>query len=110
MIKRFAVVALLPLAVSGCGFQAAVQGAGSQIGPAVMGIEDAIYSVAIAKYKSAQMFKAQIDGNLVLPPLPPPSPAPPTPTPTPVVPAPPVVVTPNPPGPIPAPKPVPTVP
>jgi hypothetical protein len=96
MIKRFAAIGLL-FALSGCGVQAAIQGAGNQIGPTVGAVDDAIYSVAIAKYKSAQMFKAQIDGNLILPPLP--APVTPMPPPTLTPPTPPApggpIVTPN---------------
>jgi hypothetical protein len=111
-MKRLYLLVLPLLGLSGCGIQAKVQGLGSEIGPAVMGIDDAIYSVAIAKYKSAQMFKAQIDGNLVLPPLPPPdltpvgtvTPSPVItlpPTPAPIQPGPPTLTPPPPPPPAP---------
>jgi hypothetical protein len=82
-MRALALLALL--ALNGCGFTAAVQGAGAQIGPAVSAIETDIYSVALAKYQAAQMFKAQMDGTVVLPPLPPPA-AVPLPTASPTVP------------------------
>jgi hypothetical protein len=62
------------LLLSGCGITAAVQGAGAQIGPAVGAIDTDIYAIALAKYQSAQLFRAQMEGTVVLPPLPPPAP------------------------------------
>jgi hypothetical protein len=96
MRRLFALALLAPIGLGGCGIQAAIQGAGSQVGPITGQIDDTIYSVAIAKYKSAQMFKAQIDGNIVLPPLPPPTSVPvPTTVPVPTsTPAPPTLTPP----------------
>lgn len=59
--------------LNGCAATAAIQGAGAQLGPAVSAIETDVYAIALAKYQAAQMFKAQIDGQVVLPPLPPPT-------------------------------------
>ena len=82
------------------GVTAGIQAAGQQIGPTVGAIDADIYAIAVAKYQAAQVFKAQIDGNIILPPLPPII----SPTPTPVTPVPPPVVvnpiTPLPDGPI----------
>ncbi len=94
-MNRLIVACLLPAVLSGCGITAAVQGAGQQIGPTVTAIETDIYAIALAKYKAAQMFKAEIDGTIVLPPLPPPVMIP---VGVPVTPPPPVVVTPPPPS------------
>jgi len=78
------------------GVTAGIQAAGQQIGPTVGAIDADIYAIAVAKYQAAQVFKAQIDGNIILPPLPPPIVSP---IPTPVTPVPPpVVVTPGPPA------------
>ena len=84
--------------LAGCGggftgVTAGIQAAGQQIGPTVGAIDADIYAIAVAKYQAAQVFKAQIDGNIILPPLPPIT------SPTPVTP--PVVVPPiSPDGPI----------
>ncbi len=123
-MKRFVAACLLPAILSGCAITAGIKGVGQQIGPAVGEIDNDIYSIAVAKYRSAQMFKAQIDGTIVLPDLPPPpQPLPtPLPAPPPTLPAPPPpisappplsggpIVTPTPPPPISAPNPVPVVP
>jgi hypothetical protein len=83
------------------GVTAGIQAAGQQIGPTVGAIDADIYAIAVAKYQAAQVFKAQIDGNIILPPLPPPiiSPTPVTPVPPPVVVVPPTPI-PLPDGPI----------
>ncbi len=114
-MNRLIAACLLPAVLSGCGITAALQGAGQQIGPAVLAIDSDIFAVAVAKYQAAQMFKAQIDGTIVLPPLPPPaigtpisgSPVTVVPLPTQPPPAPPTSV---PLPPISAPRPVPVVP
>lgn len=88
-VNKLFAICFLPMVLSGCGVTAALQGAGQQIGPAAGAIDSDIYAVAVAKYQAAQVFKAQMDGQIVLPPLPPPAsalgPTPPTSTPVPVV-------------------------
>jgi hypothetical protein len=71
-MTKLIVAGVLALSLSGCGFTAALQGAGAQIGPAVGAIDSDIFAIAVAKYKAAQMFKAEVDGTIQLPPLPPP--------------------------------------
>jgi hypothetical protein len=92
----------LVASLAGCGggftgVTAGIQAAGQQIGPTVGAIDADIYAIAVAKYQAAQVFKAQIDGNIILPPLPPPVISP---TPTPVTPPVPPTPIPLPDGPI----------
>ncbi len=72
-MKRVVLALLCTWPLYGCGITAAIQGAGQQLGPAVNAIDSDIYAVALAKYQAAQMFKAQVDGQLTLAPLPPPA-------------------------------------
>lgn len=68
-VTQLVLCGVLCVALCGCGVTAAIQGAGQQLGPAVSAIDTDVYAIALAKYQAAQMFKAQVDGLVALPPL-----------------------------------------
>ena len=72
MRKVFYVAAcLLPAVLAGCQATASLQGVGAAIPGAVGQLDDTVYDIAIAKYRSAQRFQAEVKGTMpTLPPLP----------------------------------------
>lgn len=83
-MNRIFILALLPLALSGCYITMGLQGASQQIPDAVGQLDETVYAIAIAKDQAARRFEAQVNGTMpTLPPLPAPVSKPPAPVPAP---------------------------